>query len=86
LPSLLSCSSTQFAHAACQSRFRAFGPFAACQWFLKLSKARRPQSIPRRSMISRAIVSGPNLIGLQSSGRRVPVASRFVRDEEGVAF
>jgi hypothetical protein len=59
LPSRLSCSIIQFAHAACQSRFRAFGPLALRQWFLKLSRARTAQAWPRAATICPAMVSEP---------------------------
>jgi hypothetical protein len=64
----------QFAHAACQSRFRAFGPLALRQWFLKLSRARAAQSWPRAAAIWPETVSGANALGSQSSGSRWPCA------------
>ena len=64
----------QFAHAACQSRFRAFGPFALRQWFRKLSRARSAHSWPRAATICPAMVPAPKVLGSQSSGSRCPCA------------
>lgn len=64
----------QFAQAACQSRFRAFGPFALRQWLRKLSSARVDHLWPRAATICPATVSELKSLGCQPSSSRLPCA------------